>query len=90
VTTPDGAEMTVAGEYRELQPGRKLVFTWQWQDDEDWENHRSVITVELADVREGTEVRLIHEKLPNEESRNGHNRGWNSTLDKLEKFLSKQ
>ncbi len=44
--------MTVRGEYRELQPGKKIVFTWQWDDDEDWENHTSVVTVELCD-REG-------------------------------------
>jgi uncharacterized protein YndB with AHSA1/START domain len=37
----------------------------------------------------GTELRLIHEQLPNEESCDGHNRGWNSALDKLEKFVSK-
>lgn len=90
VTTPDGEEMTVEGEYCELQPGRKVVFTWQWQDDESWENHRSVITVELEDASGGTELRLIHEQLPNEESRNGHNRGWNSALDKLEKFFNKK
>ena len=50
LTNPEGEEMTVQGEYRELQPGRKIVFTWQWQDDETWENHNSIVTVELSDV----------------------------------------
>jgi hypothetical protein len=27
--------------------------------------------------------------LPNEASRDGHTQGWNSALDKLEKFFSK-
>jgi len=31
----------------------------------------------------------VHEQLPNEESRDGHNAGWNSALDKLEKLFSK-
>ena len=31
----EGEEMTVHGEYRELVPGKKIVFTWQWDDDED-------------------------------------------------------
>ena len=74
---------------RELQPGKKIVFTWQWQDDETWENHFSVVTVELDDADGGTELRLKHQQLPNEESRDGHNRGWNSALDKLEKFFRK-
>ena len=81
--------MTVFGEYRELVPGRKIVFTWKFEDDEDWKNHTSVVTVELSDRDGGTELRLIHEQLPSEQSRNGHNDGWNSALDKLEKFVSK-
>jgi uncharacterized protein YndB with AHSA1/START domain len=89
ITDPNGDKMTVRGEFRELQPNRKIVFTWQWQDDEDWENHVSIVTVELDDADGGTELRLTHEQLPNEESRDGHTQGWNSVLDKLEKFLSK-
>ncbi len=85
----EGEEMTVFGEYRELVPGRKIVFTWKFEDDEDWKNHTSVVTVELSDRDGGTELRLIHEQLPSEQSRNGHNDGWNSALDKLEKFVSK-
>ena len=85
----EGEEMTCRGEYRELQPDKKIVFSWQWEDDEDWENHISIVTVELSDREGGTELRLIHENLPNEQSRDGHAGGWNSALDKLEKFFSK-
>jgi uncharacterized protein YndB with AHSA1/START domain len=85
----DGEEMTMRGEFRELQPNKKIVFTWQWQDDEDWKNRISVVTVELSDRDGGTELRLIHENLPNEQSRDGHTGGWNSALDKLEKLFSK-
>jgi len=88
LVNPEGEEMTIHGEFRELQPGKKVVFTWQWDDDEVWENHISVVTVELSDRDGGTELRLIHEQLPNEQSRDGHTGGWNSALDKLEKFFS--
>jgi uncharacterized protein YndB with AHSA1/START domain len=89
LTNSEGEKMTMRGEYRELQPGKKVVFTWQWEDDEDWENHTSIVTVDLADHDGGTELCLTHEQLPNEESRGGHTRGWNSALDKLEKFFSR-
>src|SRR3984893_13422189 len=89
LTNSDGEKMTCRGEYRELRPGKKIVFTWQWDDDDDWENHISVVTVELEDAANGTELRLTHEQLPNEGSRDGHARGWNSALDKLEKFFGK-
>jgi uncharacterized protein YndB with AHSA1/START domain len=88
LTDPDGEKMTMLGEYRELQPGKKIVFTWRWDDDEVWENHTSVVTVDLSDCTGGTELRLTHEQLPNEKSREGHTRGWNSALDKLEKLFS--
>jgi uncharacterized protein YndB with AHSA1/START domain len=45
--------------------------------------------VELNDADGGTELRLIHEQLPNEQSRDGHTGGWNSALDKLENFVGK-
>jgi uncharacterized protein YndB with AHSA1/START domain len=89
LTNSEGEEMTMRGEFRELQPGKKIVFTWQWEDDEDWENHVSIVTVELDDAGAGTALRLTHEKLPNKESRDGHTRGWNSALDKFEKFFSR-
>ena len=89
IINSEGEEMTMRGEFRELEPDKKIVFTWQWEDDEDWENHVSIVTVELDDADGGTELRLTHEQLPNEESRDGHTRGWNSALDKLEKFFGK-
>jgi uncharacterized protein YndB with AHSA1/START domain len=88
IINSEGEEMTMRGEFRELQPDKKIVFTWQWEDDEDWKNHTSIVTVELYDRDGGTELRLTHEQLPNEESRDGHTRGWESALDKLERLFS--
>ena len=45
------------------------------------------LSVEFSDSDGGTEVRLIHEQLPSEESRDRHNEGWTSLLKKLEKFV---
>jgi uncharacterized protein YndB with AHSA1/START domain len=45
--------------------------------------------VELDDAEGGTELRLTHEQLPNEDSCAGHTKGWNSALDKLEKLFNK-
>jgi len=46
LTNPEGEEMTVFGEYRELVPGKKIVFTWKWDDDENCQakNHATVTT----------------------------------------------
>lgn len=88
LTSPEGEEMTAYGEYRELQPNRKIVFTWQWADDEDWKDHTSVVTIELEDAEGGTELHFRHENLPSEASRDRHTEGWNSLLDRLGEFFT--
>ena len=85
----DGEQMSVFGEYLELVPPRKVVFTWKWDDDEAWENYTSQVSVELSERDGGTELRLTHLQLPSEESRDRHNHGWNSVLDRLEEFFKK-
>jgi glutathione S-transferase len=85
----DGKEKTIAGEYREIVLEKKIVFTWRHSDDEAWENRISIVTVEFSNRDGGTDLRLKHEQLPNEASRNDHNEGWKSVLDRLEKFVNK-
>jgi len=85
----EGKEVTIQGDYREIVPGNKIVFTWKHCDNELWKNQISIVTVEFSDRNGGTELRLKHEQLPGEESRNDHNRGWNSVLDRLEEFVNR-
>src|SRR4029453_5781237 len=66
LTDQEGKEITISGGYRELEPGKKIVFTWQWEDDEDWKSHSSIVTVEFFDREGGTELRLTHETFPHE------------------------
>lgn len=82
----DGEKMSASGEYRELQPGKKIVFTWQWEDDEAWTNQTSIVTITLTESSGGTDLQFRHEQLPSVESRDRHIGGWSSILDKLEKF----
>jgi glutathione S-transferase len=84
----EGEQMSVFGEYVELVPGKKVVFTWKWDDDEAWEDYTSQVSVEFSDRDDGTELRLTHVRLPSEASRDRHNQGWNSVLDRLEEFFS--
>ena len=89
VITQDGEEWAAFCEYCELVPEKKIVFTWQWDNDEDWKNRTSLVTIELFDRRGGTELRLKHEQLPSEESRDRHSDGWNSLLNRLEQFVGR-
>jgi uncharacterized protein YndB with AHSA1/START domain/predicted enzyme related to lactoylglutathione lyase len=77
-------EMAVGGEYREITSPSKLVFTWKWEDDENWADITSVVTVDFVEKDGGTEVRIAHEGLPSGESAGRHEHGWNGCLDKLQ------
>jgi glutathione S-transferase len=85
----DGEKMSVFGEYLELVPGKKVVFTWKWDDDDDWKDYDSIVSVEFSDRDAGTELRLTHVQLPSQASRDRHTEGWNSVIDRLEEFCNR-
>jgi len=75
---------TVHGTYREVVPGRRLVFSHQWQEQDAVS---TLVTVEFADRDGGTLVSLTHEGFRNQESARGHDVGWQSTFDSLLRYL---
>lgn len=57
------------------------MLTWQWREMPERE---SLVTFLLEPIDGDTELTLIHEQLPDEETRKSHVAGWNGLLDKLE------
>jgi uncharacterized protein YndB with AHSA1/START domain len=88
ISTSTNEETSVHGEFREVSPPAKLIYTWQWENDPDWENLMSIVTVEFIEQNEGTEIRLKQERLPNAESRGNHEHGWAGSFDKLDKYFN--
>ncbi len=82
---PNGEEYDVGGIYREVVANEKLVFTWAWKSTPERE---SLVTLSLKPDGDGTLLTLTHEQFADEESRDGHKQGWNSSLDKLESFVA--
>ena len=80
----NGDEHNPTGIYRELVPEKKLVFTWEWPGMPERE---SLVTFLLEPLDGGTELTLIHERLPDEEARRSHEAGSRGLLDKLPVFL---
>lgn len=71
---------TVRGNYREVIPGQRLVFSHQWQEPDAATTR---VTVELTDCDGGTLVSITHEGFDSRESKESHQRGWLSTLENL-------
>lgn len=77
-----GNKPVVGGVYETVEPGRRLAFTWKWENNESWQDDSRVI-VEFSAVEGGTTVRLVHERLPNDKEREGHVKGWTACLEQL-------
>jgi uncharacterized protein YndB with AHSA1/START domain len=80
----DGDENESVGEYLEVVPNERLVFTWRWVGGRD---HVSRVTVELRPMADGTELTFTHAQLPNEAAAISHREGWTGALDKLERLF---
>jgi uncharacterized protein YndB with AHSA1/START domain len=80
----NGEEHNPTGTYREVDPERKLVFTWNLPGAPEPE---TLVTFLLKPLDGGTELTLIHERLPDDAARDSHVRGWSGLLDKLPAFL---
>ncbi len=77
---PSGVVHTVSGSYREVEPNRRLVFTWAWEGDDAPE---TTVTVQLRPVGDETELVLTHEGFPTRELAEQHTHGWGGSTQKL-------
>jgi uncharacterized protein YndB with AHSA1/START domain len=88
-TTKDETH-TVMGEYKEVRPPERLVYTWSWESNpkEMAGSMGTLVTVEFSEDGEGTHVELTHSGFANEEIRDLHAHGWDACLANLERTLS--
>jgi uncharacterized protein YndB with AHSA1/START domain len=78
--SPDGQIHVLSGQYKEIVPNEKLVFTWKWENDEV-EFPATTVTIDFIDNGDSTEVVVTHTELPSEEAAKNHNHGWTSSLE---------
>ena len=71
-----------AGTFTEIEPGKRIAFTWGWEQNKDMAESGSVVTLTLDPVDGGTSVRLTHAGLA-EQQEAAHAEGWNHYLDRL-------
>lgn len=75
------------GTYREVDPPKRLAYTWRWESDPD--SPDTLVTVEFRDRGGSTDVVLTHELFPNEEARRQHDQGWTACLEKLAQLVQR-
>jgi uncharacterized protein YndB with AHSA1/START domain len=76
-------DAAVRGEYVEVVPNRRVVFTWGWETPGAAVGPGgSVVEIELEPRGSGTRLRLVHRGLPVAELAS-HSEGWDFFLPRL-------
>lgn len=73
---------SVVGEFVEVVPNRRVVFTWGWQASEIVPPGSSTVEIDLEPEGSGTRLRLVHRGLP-EGAVVAHTEGWDYFLPRL-------
>lgn len=98
--SPDGQDFWSTGEYREIVPLERIVFTDSFADEqgkvvpatyygmgEDFPQEL-VVTVTFENLNGKTRMTVIHQGIPAGEHRDGALQGWNESFDKLAASLN--
>jgi uncharacterized protein YndB with AHSA1/START domain len=79
------AGIAVTGDYLEVDPPKRLVFTWHWEGEDE----RSRVTVELRPGGAGTVLWLVHDRIGEDATRAQYEQGWMDCLDRLPGVLAR-
>jgi uncharacterized protein YndB with AHSA1/START domain len=85
---PEGDAFHLNGEFREVDPPRRLTFTFMWEpaDPDDVE---TLAELSFRDLDGSTEIRLVQGPFKTEERLALHRDGWGESLDRLERLLGR-
>jgi uncharacterized protein YndB with AHSA1/START domain len=77
-----GNGMCARGQFVELVPGKRVVFTWGWIDLPDLPPGSTVVEIDLEHDGDGTRIRLTHRDMPSDHT-DVHRVGWEHYLARL-------
>jgi uncharacterized protein YndB with AHSA1/START domain len=81
-------ERSIGGQYLDIAPPERLVFTWEFPTGEaDKKPQISVVTVTFTEDGDGTLLQIEHQKLASGQAVD-MDIGWNSTLDALQQYIN--
>ena len=84
---PEGDLFHLSGEFREVDPPNRLVYTFNWEEP-DPDDRETVVTLSFADLGESTELVVIQKGFATEGRLHLHEGGWSDSLDRLQELMS--
>jgi uncharacterized protein YndB with AHSA1/START domain len=84
---PEGDLFYLSGEFREVDPPSRLVYTFVWEDPAP-DDQETVVTLSLHDLGDSTELEFAQGMFAAERRRALHREGWANSLDRLQDLMS--
>jgi uncharacterized protein YndB with AHSA1/START domain len=84
---PGGEPFHVSGEFREIDPPHRLVYTFRW-DEPTEDDRETLVTLELRSLDAATELSLSQGPFATEERLALHRNGWTESLERLRDAMS--
>lgn len=82
---------TIKGNYKEVEKGKKLVYTWNWKlPTPSIHDNNFLLTVIFEPAGNGSRLRVKQTQIAHEESVQPHREGWDKALNNLQQYLSNQ
>ena len=83
---PDGEVFHLAGEFLEVDPPSRLVYTFRWEEP-DRDDQETVVRLSVDCVGEATEISLWQGEFATEARLALHRSGWADSLEKLQALI---
>jgi uncharacterized protein YndB with AHSA1/START domain len=86
---PEGELFHLQGEYLEVDPANRLVYTFEYENPAP-DDRVTAVTLSLGDLGENTALALEQGPFATEARRALHEGGWTDGLDRLAAFLARR
>ncbi len=84
---PEGELFQLSGEFREVDPSRRLVYTFVWEPP-DPDDRETLVTLTLAEADGATTLVMEQGVFATEARYELHRAGWSEALERLEQVLA--
>ncbi|HVF97558.1 MAG TPA: SRPBCC domain-containing protein [Flavisolibacter sp.] len=81
-------DLKIHGEYKEVQQGEKLVYSWIWDLPDDTQHKGEyLLTIGFSGNSETSRIDVLQENFRDEHSVQPHRDGWEGALEDLKRFV---
>jgi len=83
---PDGEPFHLSGEFLEVDPPSRLVYTFRWEEP-DPDDRETVVVLALSALGDATQVSLAQGEFATEARLALHRGGWDESFQKLSELM---